>query len=111
LLFAYLNEKERVRFINQNGLPSSSLWLEASTEEGVAEVLDAIKKNGVAVTHLRERHVKGFAVPVFLQEKVVAALSIFLPEYRCTTTKEKEIIEGLKNASTEISTRLHRNAQ
>lgn len=111
LLLAYLNEKERARFINQNGLPSSSLWLEASTEKGVAEVLDAIKKNGVAVTHLRERHVKGFAVPIFFQEKVVAALSIFLPEYRCTTTKEKEIIEGLKNASTEISARLNRNAQ
>jgi DNA-binding IclR family transcriptional regulator len=69
------------------------------------------KKKGVAVTHLKERHVKGFAVPVFFQENVVAALSIFLPEYRCTIAKEKEIIEGLKNASTEISTRLHRNAQ
>ncbi|MFN7280766.1 MAG: IclR family transcriptional regulator [bacterium] len=110
LLFAYLNEKERARFISQNGLPSRSLWLEASEEEGVADVLDAIKESGVAITHLRERHVKGFAVPVFMQEKVVAALSIFLPEYRCTDIKEKEIIESLKNASAEISLNLKASA-
>lgn len=108
LLLAYLDEKERARFLHHNRLPSHSLWAEASTEVGIVEALSAIKNKGLAVTHLIERHVKGFAVPIFTKGKVVAALSIFLPEYRCTPTKEKEIIENLFRASTEISTKLTR---
>ena len=106
ILLAYLSEKELDRLIQQNGLPDAAIWAEARTKEGFIETLSQIKKEGIAKTHLNNRHVKGFAVPVFLNENVVAGLSIFLPEYRCTEVHEKEIMQTLKDSALEISQKL-----
>lgn len=40
----------------------------------------------------------GFAVPIFSHKKVIASLSVFLPEFRSTHEKQQEIIEALQNA-------------
>jgi IclR family KDG regulon transcriptional repressor len=107
LLLAYLSEGERIRFIQQNGLPDASLWEEGSTNDGLKEALIKIKEEAITTTFLSDRHVKGFAVPIFRNNKVIAALSIFLPEYRCTDNKQIEIIQSLKLASSEIERRLN----
>ena len=106
LLLSYLLDKELDRYLAQNGLPDAEIWAESATKEGFVAALEKIKKEAIAQTHQPHRHVKGFAVPVFKSEKVVAGLSIFLPEYRCTATRQKEIIEALKNSAAEISLKL-----
>lgn len=107
ILLAYLPEKELNRFIQQNGLPDAELWEEASTTEGLVEAFEKIKKEGIVITHLKNRHVKGFAVPVFSNDQVVAGLSIFLPEYRSSAARQKEIIQSLKAAALAISQKLN----
>jgi IclR family transcriptional regulator, KDG regulon repressor len=106
LLLAYLPEKDLDRFIQHTGLPDATLWEEATTKEGLVKALNAIKNIGLVSTHIQNRHVKGFAVPLFVGEQVVASLSVFAPEYRCSALREKEIIQSLKISGGEISTKL-----
>jgi DNA-binding IclR family transcriptional regulator len=106
LLLAYLSEKEIERFLKYNGLPDSDLWEEASSYTEFIETLANIRKESIAITHLKNRHVKGFAVPIVMNKKVVAGLSVFVPEYRCTDIHEEDIIQGLKDSAQIISQRL-----
>jgi DNA-binding IclR family transcriptional regulator len=106
LLLAYLKENEISHFIQQNGLPEAALWPDAATLKGLKEALSRIKEEAIAATFLPEKHVRGFAAPIFKNNKVIAALSIFLPAYRCNETKQLEVIQLLKEASSEIEKEL-----
>lgn len=103
LLVAYLSEKERERFLQFNGLPDESMWEEASTVEGLVNALTKIRLSGIAMTNFVNTHLVGFAVPIHANGKVIAGLSVFLPEYRCTEGKEEEIIFSLNEAAKSIS--------
>ena len=106
LLLAYLSEKELERFIQHNGLPDPALWEEASSMEKFHETLTQIKKEALAMTFMGNRHIRGFAVPIVVNDAVVAGLSVFLPEYRCTETREQEIIRELKEGAKQIGVKL-----
>ena len=106
ILLSHLSEKNLERHVSQNGLPDVSLWAEAQTLDGLKTELGKIKDAGIAITNIQNRHVKGFAVPVFNNELVTAGLSVFLPEYRCTEAHEQEIIEAMKASAAEISAQL-----
>ena len=107
ILLTYLSEKNLERHVQQNGLPDVTVWAEAQTLEGLKVALGQIKEAGIAITNVKNRHVKGFAVPVFNNEQVIAGLSVFLPEYRCTDAHEKEIIQALKASAAEIGEKLN----
>jgi DNA-binding IclR family transcriptional regulator len=106
LLLAYLSEKELERHIQKDGLPDINIWEEAQTTEKLISALSQIKIEGIAKTHLTNRHVKGFAVPIFAHDKVLAGLSVFVPEYRCSPLREKEIIQAMKASAVKISEKI-----
>ena len=106
LLLAYLPEKELGRFLHIHGLPDKTLWKEASTQHGLADCLKKIRQEGLVLTQANNRHVRGFAVPVYADHKVVAGLSIFLPDYRYTAAKHAIIVQSLHNASEKITMQL-----
>jgi DNA-binding IclR family transcriptional regulator len=106
LLLAYLPEKDLDRFIQHTGLPDATLWKEATTKEGLINVLNDIRNAGLVLTNMQNRHLKGFAVPIFIGEKVVASLSVFAPEYRCSDLKQQEIIAALEESAAAISKQL-----
>jgi DNA-binding IclR family transcriptional regulator len=108
LLLAYLSEKALENFLQQNGLPDKKLWKEAGTLKGFHESLAKIKKEEIAISHLVDRHVRGFAVPVFAHGKAVAGLSVFLPDYRYSFSRHKLIIKSLKESSRKISQHLNK---
>jgi IclR family transcriptional regulator, KDG regulon repressor len=103
LLLAYLTEKELERFLQINGLPKNELWFGADTVAGLRKELNDIKAGGIAKTHINLSHLKGFAVPIFNNDKVIAGLSVFVPEYRCSEGKEEEIVFAMMEASKAIS--------
>ena len=107
LLLAYLSEKELERFIQHNGLPDPALWEEASSMEKLLEALAQIKNEGMAMTFMGNRHVRGFAVPIVVNGAVVAGLSVFLPEYRCIPAHQKDIVQALKESAERISEKLN----
>ncbi len=106
LLLAYLSEKELERFLQKHGLPDKMLWKEGSTVKGLTDSLKKIKKEALVLTQVNNRHVRGFAVPVFADDKVVAGLSVFLPDYRYTPAKHNLIVQCLLEASAQITKRL-----
>jgi IclR family transcriptional regulator, KDG regulon repressor len=106
LLLAYLSEKELERHIQKDGLPDIEIWQEAQTTDKLISALAQIKKEGIAKTHLTNRHVKGFAVPIIVHDKALAGLSVFVPEYRCSPSREKDIIQAMKASAAEISEKI-----
>ena len=110
LLLAYLPEKDLERCIQKNGLPDEDTWKEATTKKSLLEVLEKIRHDGMVMTYAPTRHIRGFAVPVYAQEKVMAGLSVFLPDYRYTVARQKLIVDSLKGASEAISQRLQKRA-
>ncbi|WP_373513690.1 IclR family transcriptional regulator [Persicitalea sp.] len=106
VLLAYLKEGELQRFIELNGLPDEELWPGATITDGLKAELATIRRDEIVSTNLKDRHVLGFAVPVFSRQEMVAGLSVFLPEYRCSDAKQWEIVEALKRAAKLISGRL-----
>ena len=110
LLLAYLSDKELERFLQLNGLPNDELWMEATTHTGLKNELLNIRMLGIVKTHRQMSHLKGFAVPIFNNDKVVAGLSVFVPEYRCFDEKEVDIISSMIEASKSISRILSYNS-
>ncbi|NIJ54634.1 IclR family transcriptional regulator [Dyadobacter arcticus] len=106
LLLAYLPEKELERLILRNGLPDPELWEGAATKMSLLEALINIRREGICTTHLKNTQVRGFAVPIFANAVVAAGLSVFLPEYRCSAARQKEIILALRDAAMQISQKL-----
>lgn len=105
LLLAFLSEKERANLVQMVGLPSDEVWPEASNPETFDKVLAQIKRNELAVTHSTS-HIIGLAVPIHKNGEVVASLSIFLPEIRCSGQRQKQIVQLLQMASGLINARL-----
>lgn len=106
LLLAFMSAKEQEQFILSNGLPTPEVWKEASTREGLDLALRKIARDELAITY-SVKHIIGLAVPIRKGDKVIAALSIFMPESRFSATKKKEIIRALQEAERKIEARLN----
>ncbi|MCR9064914.1 MAG: helix-turn-helix domain-containing protein [Cytophagales bacterium] len=106
LLLSNLSEKEINKFLGYYGLPKAAIWPEAKTKEGLLKELKKIKENGIAQTRFSHNHLVGFAVPIVLNKQVIAGLSVFLPEYRCTNEVQENVIYHLKSAAHLISKKL-----
>ena len=105
ILLAFLTDKEREALLRQIGLPPAEVWETAASVDGLASVLAAIRTDELAVT-LSKSHIIGLAVPVRRHQAVVASLSVFLPQVRCSPQREKVIIQALRQAADDISQRL-----
>ncbi|WP_341228431.1 IclR family transcriptional regulator C-terminal domain-containing protein [uncultured Arcticibacterium sp.] len=106
LLLSSLSMKELDRFLGYHGLPKEHLWPEATNKEELYEQLKIIKEKGIAETKFSHNHLMGFAVPIILNNQVIAGISVFLPEYRCTPEKQEMVIHHLNNAALLISKKL-----
>ena len=87
LLLAYLSPHELKKFIDQNGLPTEMMWPDAATPALFAERLEAIRRERIVFTDHKDRHVKGFAVPISAKGSVVAGLSVFFAGVSLYTRK------------------------
>ncbi len=105
LLLAYMSKKEQENFISSNGVPTIETWKEAGTREGLAIALKKIAQEELVITH-SVKHIIGIAVPIRKGDRVIAALSIFMPESRFSIPRKKEIIQALRVAGELIRSRL-----
>jgi IclR family transcriptional regulator, KDG regulon repressor len=95
ILLAYLSEKELDRFLAANELPTDNTWEGVTDKATLMVALEKIKREKLAKTYAYGREIKGFAAPIFKNNIVIAGLSVFVPEYRCSAAKEQEIIANL----------------
>lgn len=105
LLLAFMPDKERDSFLHSNGLPSADTWPEAATPADLDAALAKIRSEELAVTYSKT-HIIGLAVPIRKSGQVVAGLSVFLPEIRCSAPRKNEIVHALQQAAQVINERL-----
>lgn len=105
LLMAYLSPKELDNLIKANGLPGKKVWPGAETREGLEKELGKIRQaEFVQITS--PHHTIGFAVPLYKGEKVVAGLSVFVPESRYTETNQSKMFKLIQKTVKKISEQL-----
>ncbi len=102
LLMAYLPPKQLDALLKAIGLPSKKIWPGAETKEGLDRSLEQIRKDEFVQT-LSKYHTVGFAVPIYKAGKVIAAISIFVPESRYTDLHKEKISRSISNAARAIS--------
>jgi len=105
LLMAYLSPKELETLIKAIGYPQKKTWPGAQTMEGLKSQLQIITKNEFVQT-LSIYHTVGFAVPVYKNSQVVAALSVFVPQSRYTDSHKEKIYKLIRSAAKKIRERL-----
>lgn len=102
LLMAYLSPKELDSLLKVVGLPSKKIWPGAETKEGLLNALQKIREEEFA--ELRSiYHTVGFAVPVYRDGKVVAGLSVFVPESRYSETSRGKLYKAIRKTARKIS--------
>lgn len=98
LLIAMLEDKELEEYIEKYGLPAEDSWKEASSTRTFWKEVETIRKNKYA-TQTAPTHIVGVAVPIYKQDKVIASLSIYLPESRYNEKIKNTIIADLFDAA------------
>jgi IclR family KDG regulon transcriptional repressor len=105
LLMAYFTTSELDSLIRSAGLPSKKVWPGAETRTGLENKLSIIRKEEF-VQHVSVYHTVGFAVPIYKDKTVVAALSIFVPESRYTESHKGKIAKLIRKTAKQISASL-----
>jgi len=105
LILAYLPVEEQIRFIEKYGLPDPKIWPTVEDKEDLLNELRRIRKKEIA-KQVSAAHIVGLAAPVFINEQLVAALGVYLPETRYRSAVQDEIKEKLQSTAGEISQRL-----
>jgi len=103
-LLAYLDEKGLKDFVKRNGYPGQ-MWKNIKTLEEMKKQLEKIRKERIEIL-IREETV-AIGVPIFdPEEKVCAALGVYLPVIRFQGENRKKIIKELKKASEYITLKM-----
>jgi DNA-binding IclR family transcriptional regulator len=107
LLLAYLPPQQQEAFVDRVGLPGEAVWPEIKSGEDLQRALAVIRRQKLARSDSAE-HVVGLAVPVWREDRVVASVSVYLPEVRFTSEHRTEIVAALRRAGEEITGQLRR---
>lgn len=104
-MIGMMSDAEVERFIKTYGLPKKGEWEGVKDEKTLMEQVAKIRENGYA-KQLTKTKIVGLAVPVFKGQKVVASLSIYLPEFRYQQSNQIELVALLKQSSKRITKKL-----
>lgn len=102
LLIAMLTDVEIEKFVSLYGLPSPSVWKEASTKKGFTKAIVQIREDGFALQE-SIRNISGISVAVIQDNKVIGAVGIFLPSFRLTAEFKSILLKELHKASNQIT--------
>ena len=86
-------------------MPTKKVWPGAETRTGLEEELKKIRKEEF-VQLFSVYHTVGFAVPIYKDKLVIAALSIFVPESRYTESHKGKIARLIRKAAKQITGKL-----
>ena len=98
LLMAYLPPKELENLIKALGLPQKKTWPGTQTMKELNKQLQEIRENEFVQT-ISLSHTVGFAVPIYKSDKVVASLSIFVPQSRYIDSHKEKISKLIYKAA------------
>lgn len=106
LLVSMLTDQELERFLKKYGIPSKEMWLEASTREGMLTEVKKIRSERLATQVTMNKQIIGLAVPVYHGSRIIASLSVYMPDYRYMIADKANILARLKATAINISKKL-----
>jgi len=102
LLVALLADQEIEKHIETYGLPSPNEWKEAATKASFQKEITKIRKDGYCIQE-SVNQISGISVAVKHQDKVIAALCLYLPSFRLSLLNQQQLIEDLHHTSQQIT--------
>lgn len=105
LLLALMPKNEIMQFINTNGLPDKGIWPGVHTKDDLMMELEKIAEQRYAI-QTAPSHVTGIAVPIYFQDRAMASLGMFLPEFRFTNQFKERALKKLLYSAKRISEKL-----
>lgn len=105
VLIAMLSDVDLDRFIKKNGLPYDDEWEGVTDENSLRKQIAKIRSNGYA-TQLTKGKIAGLAVPIYKNKKVIASLSVYMPEFRYSNSDKNAMVRLLNTVSDQISAKL-----
>jgi len=106
LLIALHDSDFQNKFIQKHGLPAAAVWAEASTQKKFLACTEKIKADGYAVIE-DTTQILGIAAPVYKKGLLMAAVSVYLPAFRCDDAKREAIIKAILKTAAAISANLN----
>lgn len=101
LLLAFEPLEQQYAFIENYGLPGGN-WPEMDSPAKLIKALKKIRDSELSII-MHPHHVVGVARPIWENGQVVAALGLWLPEYRFQDKNKQKILEEIQTTSNEIS--------
>lgn len=98
MILAHYSPKELNDFVNATGLPTPDAWPGIQSEEDLMHALDNIRKKDIEIT-CNSNHVVGLATPLFLNNKILAGLGIYLPDIRFSKDEQKHIVSQMMHTT------------
>lgn len=106
MILAYYSPKELEEFIDSVGLPAEDEWPNINSKGDLISALNTIKNDNFEFSS-NKNHVVGLSKPIFLNNKVIASLGIYLPDIRFTKENKKRIITELEKSSKAINDKIN----
>jgi DNA-binding IclR family transcriptional regulator len=106
MILACMEYKEQREFIRKFGLPEQEVWLGVEDEDDLITELNKIRKKQLSM-QVSKAQIVGLAVPIFIDDKIIASLGIYLPETRYTSNMQERILEELRNTGELINKKLN----
>jgi DNA-binding IclR family transcriptional regulator len=105
LLLAMKTEPEIEKYIAKYGVPAKGEWDGVTDIKSLTRNLKKINSQGYAV-QTTVNQIVGIALPIFKEDKVIAALSVYMPSLRFNNLKKIDIIRHIKKATEIIGAKL-----
>lgn len=105
MLVAFMDDDAIEKYIAEHGLPSGTVWKEASTKRKLLEQVQVIRTQGYSLIEDTSQ-ITGIAAPVYRKGKFVASFSIYMPSFRYTHQLRRQMIQLCLSASKNISRKL-----
>ncbi len=106
LLIAYCNKSQLNDVITEWGLPYKN-WDNIDTREKLEIRLEELRHKGYDTNYTESEGVKGYGYPVLdLDGRLVGAIAVYAPKFRCEGKKDTFILTKMKEAAVAISKNL-----
>ncbi len=94
IMLACLSEQELEVFIQKYGLPQSEEWPEAKSLATFFVEIAKIKAASYAI-QISSNGIVGLAVPLFKENKIIACLGMYMPNYRYNELGHDRVLESI----------------
>ena len=105
IILACSSKTNQEKFIKKYGLPDKNHWPGIDDEEDLLNELKKIKKRQMAI-QIAKSNIVGVAVPIYINNEVVASLGVYLPETRFTREMQENFFGEIEIIRTTITKKL-----